>query len=180
MESKLKSAAQDSVGELPFGYLHLPTTPIKQEPRLTEQKIKKVPINHGMSKKKIYKIFGAMKSRCYNKKDKKYHLYGGKGVKVCDRWMESFMNFYADMGDRPEGTSIDRINGNGNYEPSNCRWATINEQNRNLSSNKLSIESAERIRALNSDGKDINEIIKETGFSYMNIYDVLKRNRWSK
>lgn len=69
-----------------------------------------------------------MIQRCTNPKFKDWAYYGGKGVEVCAHWRESFEAFLADMGERPEGTSIDRIDGSGNYEPGNCRWATAIEQ----------------------------------------------------
>lgn len=73
-----------------------------------------------------------MRSRCYYPKDKEYLAYGGSGVIVCDRWKDSFENFLADMGSRPNGTTLDRWpNKAGNYEPGNCRWATISEQRNN-------------------------------------------------
>lgn len=97
-------------------------------------------IKHGHSRNhKItpeYSVWISMKGRCYNKNEKEYKYYGGRGIIVCDRWLERFDNFFDDMGVRPSKKhSIDRINNDGNYEPSNCRWATTKEQSRNRSDN---------------------------------------------
>lgn len=78
-----------------------------------------------------------MKSRCHNPNHKQFSNYGGRGIKVCQRWRESFWNFLEDMGDCPPGLQIDRINNNGNYEPGNCRWATSEQQQRNKRTNRL-------------------------------------------
>ena len=78
-----------------------------------------------------YGTWVSMKSRCYNPGYARYERYGGRGITVCKRWLRSFENFLADMGVRPPGTSIDRINPNGNYTPSYCRWATPKEQANN-------------------------------------------------
>jgi hypothetical protein len=83
-----------------------------------------------------YKIWCYMKTRCYNKNNKDYKHYGGRGIIICDRWKNSFENFLNDMGEKPEGYSIDRINVDGNYEPSNCRWATQKEQVNNRRTSK--------------------------------------------
>jgi hypothetical protein len=73
-----------------------------------------------------------MKARCYYPKAISYYLYGARGITVCPRWLESFENFLADMGECPSPKhSLDRINNDGNYEPSNCRWATMTEQGLN-------------------------------------------------
>lgn len=91
-----------------------------------------VNITHGRTDTAEYSVWEGMIQRCHNPKDTKWPLYGARGVKVCERW-RSFENFLADMGERPPETSIDRYPDNdGNYEPGNCRWATIWEQNRNL------------------------------------------------
>ena len=85
----------------------------------------------------LYITWRAMLRRCENKNHVDYHFYGGQGVKVCDAW-HSFPAFMVDVGERPEGSSLDRYpNGSGNYEPGNVRWATPTEQARNTKSNRL-------------------------------------------
>lgn len=89
-------------------------------------------MRHGQADSKAYNAWRHIKGRCLNPKDKRYEYYGGRGIKVCDRWLETFENFYFDMGDPPTPQhSIDRINVDGDYEPSNCRWATVKEQMNN-------------------------------------------------
>ena len=83
----------------------------------------------------IYWIWTAMKSRCYNPNNPRYKYYGAKSINVCDRWRYSFDNFYDDMGDKPEGMSLERKNNKGDYELENCKWATIKEQSLNKSNN---------------------------------------------
>ena len=85
---------------------------------------------HGMSFTRTYTSWNSMHQRCSNTKHKSYADYGGRGISVCDQWA-TFEGFYADMGDRPAKTTLERKNSNGNYEPSNCIWASPDVQNNN-------------------------------------------------
>jgi hypothetical protein len=92
---------------------------------------------HGRSRTPEYCCWQAMIQRCINPHRRGYENYGGRGISVCDRWRTSFENFTADMGPRPPGHSLDRIDNDGNYEPGNCRWATNTVQLRNRGNNRL-------------------------------------------
>lgn len=87
-------------------------------------------ISHGKSRSSTYKIWNQIHQRCKNPKATGYHRYGGRGISVCERWHD-FRNFLYDMGERPDGLDLDRINNDGNYEPSNCRWVTHRENCQN-------------------------------------------------
>lgn len=108
-----------------------------------------------------YNSWQSMKDRCLNTSATGYEFYGGRGVRVCQRWLESFESFLSDMGSRPSGTSLDRIDVNGNYEPENCRWATRKEQNRNMRSNNWII--------INGEKKTITDWAAESGVSVSGI-----------
>lgn len=106
-----------------------------------------------------YRSWYAMRSRCNNKKNAKYPTYGGAGVRVCDRWND-FRMFIEDMGTRPPGTTIDRIDGSKGYEPGNCRWATSKQQQRNIKTNVyIKINGVEKTAA---EWAEISGLKKET------------------
>lgn len=130
---------------------------------------------HGMSGSSELEIWEGMRARCYNKNKKSYKNYGGRGIKVCDRWNgpEGFKNFMSDMGPRPSSThSIDRHpNQNGNYEKSNCRWATPVDQGRNTRRN---------VRyAFNGESKTVGEWAEVVGISQHVLKDRICRYGWS-
>ena len=123
---------------------------------------------HGLSKTREYKCYRSMINRCCVSTSQDYSNYGGRGITVCDRWKESFINFYNDMGKRPgSGYSIDRIDVNGNYCKENCRWTTMEVQNNNRRSNKL-VE-------YKGDIYTVSELSKKLKMNYQTLKSRLKR-----
>lgn len=100
-------------------------------------KIAEAKTTHGMSHSKTYTAWRMMISRCYRRGNPSYENYGGRGIRVCSRWLNSFEAFVEDMGVAPEDLSIDRIDNNGDYEPGNCRWADHKTQQNNKRNNIL-------------------------------------------
>lgn len=123
-------------------------------------------IKHGMYKSRTYKSWDSMLERCLNPRNKCYESYAGRGILVCGRW-RVFDNFLADMGERPEGMSLDRIDNNGNYEPGNCRWATAKTQSSNTRANRFYNFNGAQMTA--------RQISDATGIEYAKLRERLKR-----
>lgn len=120
-------------------------------------------MKHGLGKVPEYQIWKAMKARCYGVNHKNYSDYGGRGIKVCERWKDNFQAFYADMGSRPSDKhSIERSDHNGDYSPDNCRWATQKEQTRNTRRSKTITHNGET--------KTVAEWADITGIDSSTIY----------
>jgi hypothetical protein len=121
---------------------------------------------HGMSGTPAYKSWQKMLTRCNNSNDKRYNDYGGRGIKVCDRWYD-FENFLQDMGERPKGMSIERIHNDSGYYPMNCKWATRKEQMRNRRNNYLV--------TYNGKTKPLVDWAEELGINYSTLSKRLSR-----
>lgn len=137
---------------------------LQQESRLTHS------ITHGLTKTRIYKIYLGMKKRCYNKNYFQFQYYGGKGIRICDEWLNNFKSFYdwSIANNYNDTLTIDRINSNGNYCPENCRWVDKYVQANNKKTNKLI--------TYNNETHTMKEWSKITGLTYSTIQHRLDRN----
>ena len=131
-----------------------------------------------------YKSWISMRDRCRNPKSTSYSIYGAVGVTVCQRW-EVFEDFLADMGERPDGTSIGRYNDVGNYEPGNCAWQTRKEQAKRGASNgraKLTEEQVMCARALHKPkarrGCSTKNMAADLGVSFSTLDEILRYKTW--
>lgn len=127
-------------------------------------------LSHGMRRTKVYSIWCDMLKRCKNPNSISYRYYGAKGISVCERW-RSFETFYADMGDAPDGMSIDRIDPTGNYEPANCRWADAKTQTHN--------RPCQKMYDYNGRPMTLPEIAEATGIKYRTLRSRLFRTGMS-
>jgi len=127
-------------------------------------------VKHNKRHTKEYNIWSAMKQRCKNPKTEYFNLYGGRGISVCERW-ESFKNFYEDMGECPEGMSLDRIDVDGDYEKSNCRWVTNSQQSFNTRKSKNNTSGKTGVLFHKASGKWIAKITKNGEHKHLGVFD---------
>lgn len=129
---------------------------------------KKHSTTHNMANTPEYESWQGCKKRCYNKRTLKYPRYGGRGIKVCNRWLTSFENFLSDMGMRPSPKhSLHRVDNDGNYEPSNCVWATPRIQSRNTSKTRFVVFNGKRL--------PLAEHAEREGLDYKTVHSRLQR-----
>ena len=123
-----------------------------------------------------YWLYKAMVKRCNNANRLEYVYYGARGISVCDRWLgiDGFDNFVADMGNRPEGYSLDRIDNGGNYEPSNCKWSTATEQSHNQRISKANTSGYRGVCWDSRSGKWRTRIKVDKAEKYLGQYDDIK------
>lgn len=128
---------------------------------------------HGKSNTRLYHIWRQIKTRCYNKNNRDYTTYGGRGIKMCDEWRDNFNTFYdwAIENDYKENLTIDRIDVNNNYEPDNCRWATKKQQSRNKRDTLY--------YTVNGEQRSLKEWCELYKINYNKVYCRIHRDNWS-
>lgn len=120
-----------------------------------------------------------MIQRCTNSNNSGYRNYGGRGIQVCERWLK-FDNFYADMGDRPSGMSLDRKDVDGNYEPSNCRWRTLREQARNTRASVVTSDLVQEIIGRFEHGETKTSIGRRLGVAPAYVGALINGKAWTE
>jgi len=132
---------------------------------------------HGMSRSKEYRVWDSMVRRCHSQSHHAFKDYGARGITVCDKW-KKFEGFIEDMGLKPDGLSIERINNDLGYSKENCKWATVTEQARNRRATKLDEDKVVQIKILLENGVSQNKIASQFAVSRGNIGHIAQRTTW--
>lgn len=128
---------------------------------------------HGMVKTPEYRTWTHIKGRCHNPNDARYADYGGRGIKVCKRWRNSFAAFYADMGARPDSLTLERVDNSKGYSPKNCKWATIHEQSINKRIYKNSQTGIRNVRMTKSGKYAVRKSIGDSKQKHIGTFETL-------
>lgn len=150
------------------------------------ENIKRANTTHGLSDKSkntspVYGVWSKMKNRCCWSGSSSYHRYGGRGISICDEWLNDFQAFHdwAMSSGYREGLQIDRIDNDGGYCPENCRWVTVAENSRNRSTSKLNAEKVKKIRAMINSGFPREDIANRFNVSKYTIRDIAQGLTWA-
>lgn len=131
---------------------------------------------HGMRNTATYNTWLSMKARCQNKNSKDFDSYGARGITVCKEWIDSFEQFYLDMGEKPKGTSIDRIDNNQGYFKENCKWSTNSEQQKNKSTSVIWIVHGKKYESL-QEAANFYKVRKQTIVKWVDGWTDKRRNK---
>lgn len=149
----------------------------------TAERIGTLNLQHGRSHTPIYNIWLTMRARCENPNNEDFARYGARGIRVCERW-QMFENFLADMGERPRGLTLDRIDNSGNYEPGNCRWASRTVQANNMRSmDPISLPDGTRIslsmacRMIGVERTTLRKRARRLGLTHQQAFDLMRSPR---
>lgn len=136
---------------------------------------------HGMNKTPEHRAWSSMIQRCTNDKQDSWEDYGGRGIRVCERWIRNFEAFFADMGPRPSPMhTLDRKDANGNYEPGNCRWATRAQQAHTRRSTVLDWDIVDEIRGRHEHGEPNGSIARRLGIRSTRISAIVSNKAWKE
>jgi hypothetical protein len=133
--------------------------------------------SHGMAKSKEYRIWDSMVRRCHSESHHAYSNYGGRGISVCNKWRK-FEGFYEDMGNKPKGLTLERIDNSLGYNKDNCKWASMTEQSRNRRTTKLDKQDASLIKMMIDIGVTQNVIANQFNVSRANIGHIAQGLTW--
>lgn len=135
---------------------------------------------HGYSRTPTYTSWCDAKKRCYSPQNKRFAEYGGRGIGMCNSWRTSFDSFLQDMGERPKGMTLERLDVDKGYEPGNCIWATPAQQAQNTRANVATWESVRVMRKRRAEGVTYTQLVREFGMSYNNVRLICRGETWKE
>jgi hypothetical protein len=133
---------------------------------------------HGMKDSPTYARWQDAKKRCYSLQNKRFALYGGRGIVMCERWRNSFVAFLSDMGECPPKHTLERLDNDKGYEPGNCVWATREQQAQNRRCNKATPEIVRQIRSRSAEGESYAALARVFAMSHSNVKMIVSRATW--